>query len=390
MKSEYTAKFRMVDEMSAAMVRLGDTGVNAIVDVEKSSVRLDSALLNTSKSSAEAAASLSKLSSNSTGAVTPSRLLADAMSDQARKLEQAAEKARNKANIDAQAAAEAKRFHESLKSQLMTVDKVTDSMNDEVVQAQKTSESLEKVAQKSEKKAKKAEEAAAAARKNASATEASAQAEEKMYAASNKAANAEQKVADALNKSEREAKEYGEALQKASGESETLGNKAANAGELIQDAFATIGVVAALNKIKDGFVSAASAAIEFESAVTGVYKTVDGTEEQLAEISSDIKEMSLVIPSSTTEIAGVAESAGQLGIATENITDFTEVMINLGESTNLSSEQAASSLAKFSNITNMSADNYENLGSAIVALGNNFATTEADIVRLPLKQETAA
>lgn len=58
MKSEYTAKFRMVDEMSAAMVRLGDTGVNAIVDVEKSSVRLDSALLNTSKSSAEAAASL--------------------------------------------------------------------------------------------------------------------------------------------------------------------------------------------------------------------------------------------------------------------------------------------------------------------------------------------
>jgi TP901 family phage tail tape measure protein len=389
LKSEYTAKFRMVDEMSAAMVRLGDTGVNAIVDVEKSSVRLDSALLNTSKSSAEAAASLSKLSSNSTGAVTPSRLLADAMSDQARKLEQAAEKARNKANIDAQAAAEAKRFHESLKSQLMTVDKVTDSMNDEVVQAQKTSESLEKVAQKSEKKAKKAEEAAAAARKNASATEASAQAEEKMYAASNKAANAEQKVADALNKSEREAKEYGEALQKASGESETLGNKAANAGELIQDAFATIGVVAALNKIKDGFVSAASAAIEFESAVTGVYKTVDGTEEQLAEISSDIKEMSLVIPSSTTEIAGVAESAGQLGIATENITDFTEVMINLGESTNLSSEQAASSLAKFSNITNMSADNYENLGSAIVALGNNFATTEADIVEMSTRMASA-
>lgn len=389
MKSEYTAKFRMVDEMSAAMVRLGDTGVNAIVDVEKSSVRLDSALLNTSKSSAEAAASLSKLSGNSTGAVTPSRLLADAMSDQARKLEQAAEKARNKANIDAQAAAEAKRFHESLKSQLMTVDKVTDSMNDEVVQAQKTSESLEKVAQKSEKKAKKAEEAAVAARKNASATEASAQAEEKMYAASNKAANAEQKVADALNKSEREAKEYGEALQKASGESETLGNKAANAGELIQDAFATIGVVAALNKIKDGFVSAASAAIEFESAVTGVYKTVDGTEEQLAEISGDIKEMSLVIPSSTTEIAGVAESAGQLGIATENITDFTEVMINLGESTNLSSEQAASSLAKFANITNMSADNYENLGSTIVALGNNFATTEADIVEMSTRMASA-
>ena len=53
MKSEYTAKFRMVDEMSAAMVRLGDTGVNAIVDVEKSSVRLDSCLLYTSDAADE-------------------------------------------------------------------------------------------------------------------------------------------------------------------------------------------------------------------------------------------------------------------------------------------------------------------------------------------------
>lgn len=373
MKSEYTAKFRMVDEMSAAMVRLGDTGVNAIVDVEKSSVRLDSALLNTSKSSAEAAASLSKLSGNSTGAVTPSRLLADAMSDQARKLEQAAEKARNKANIDAQAAAEAKRFHESLKSQLMTVDKVTDSMNDEVVQAQKTSESLEKVAQKSEKKAKKAEEAAVAARKMLLPQKRPRKRKKKCMRLPTKPLMRSKRLRTRLTSLSARLKNTGEALQKASGESETLGNKAANAGELIQDAFATIGVVAALNKIKDGFVSAASAAIEFESAVTGVYKTVDGTEEQLAEISGDIKEMSLVIPSSTTEIAGVAESAGQLGIATENITDFTEVMINLGESTNLSSEQAASSLAKFSNITNMSADNYENLGSTIVALGNNFA-----------------
>lgn len=62
--------------------------------------------------------------------------------------------------------------------------------------------------------------------------------------------------------------------------------------------------------------------------------------------------------------------------------EFTRVMIDLGESTNLSSTEAASALAKFANITNMSAKNYSNLGSVIVALGNNFATTEADIVEM--------
>lgn len=65
--------------------------------------------------------------------------------------------------------------------------------------------------------------------------------------------------------------------------------------------------------------------------------------------------------------------------------NFTEVMVNLGESTNLSAEEAASALAKFANITGMSADDYERLGSVIVDLGNNFATTEADIVNMAMR-----
>lgn len=123
-------------------------------------------------------------------------------------------------------------------------------------------------------------------------------------------------------------------------------------------------------------------AIEFESAYTGVLKTVDGTPEQLQQIKDEILELSTVTPTAATEIAAVAESAGQLGIATENITDFSAVMIDLGESTNLSATQAASDLAKFANITKMEADKYSNLGSVIVDLGNNFATTESDIVEM--------
>lgn len=133
------------------------------------------------------------------------------------------------------------------------------------------------------------------------------------------------------------------------------------------------------------FVASAKSAIDFESAFAGVEKTVDGTTEQLENLKQGIRDMSKELPASTTEISAVAEAAGQLGIATDDIIDFTKVMIDLGESTNLSADEAASSLAKFANIMNTSADNYSRLGATIVDLGNNFATTEADIVEMSMR-----
>ena len=161
-------------------------------------------------------------------------------------------------------------------------------------------------------------------------------------------------------------KEYGEKVK-------TEGEKIEKAGKKIS-AF-SIATLAALT-------ASAKGAIEFEDAFTGVEKTVDATDEQLEELKVQIKQMSKEIPSTTTEISAVAEAAGQLGIKTEDIMSFTRVMIDLGNSTNLSADEAASALAKFANVTKMSASNYSNLGSVIVALGNNFATTEADIVSM--------
>lgn len=122
-------------------------------------------------------------------------------------------------------------------------------------------------------------------------------------------------------------------------------------------------------------------AINFESAFAGVRKTVDATEEEYQQLKDGILDMSQTdVSAAAEEIAAVAEAAGQLGIQKDNILDFSNVMIDLGESTNLSATDAASQLAKFANITDMDPANYQRLGSVIVDLGNNFATTEADIV----------
>ena len=134
--------------------------------------------------------------------------------------------------------------------------------------------------------------------------------------------------------------------------------------------------------IADAFAECAAASIEFESAMTGVFKTINGTDEQLRTIEQGIRDMSTELPSSASEIAAVAEAAGQLGVTTEGILDFTETMIDLGEATNLTADEAASSLAKFANVTGMLETDYSRLGSVVVALGNTMATTEADIVAM--------
>ena len=113
---------------------------------------------------------------------------------------------------------------------------------------------------------------------------------------------------------------------------------------------------------------------------------MDGTPQQFAQLSTSIREMAKEMPSSAVEIAHVAEAAGQLGVPIGAIKDFSKTMINLGVSTNLSSEEAASSIAKIGNIMQVSGKDLGtwsgHFGSAVVDLGNHFATTERDIVEM--------
>lgn len=207
--------------------------------------------------------------------------------------------------------------------------------------------------------------------------------------ASRDAENALDQQARAAENAADEVESFGEESEGAGEEARRFGTASVDSIQELSKALTAAGIAKAIHAIYEEFANAVGAAIEFESAVTGVYKTVDGSSEQLQQISRDIKDMSTVMPSSANDIAAVAEAAGQLGIATDDVTSFTEVMINLGEATNLSADEAASSLAKFTNITSMAATDYENLGSTVVALGNNFATTEADIVAMSTRLASA-
>lgn len=162
-----------------------------------------------------------------------------------------------------------------------------------------------------------------------------------------------------------------------------------------------------------------NAAIEYETAIAGVAKTTDGVvqttqqlldgledsfpelsqeqllekielipfSQRLTEVGHELEEafrsLSLEIPVPATELAKIGEIAGQLGISAENLVEFTRIVAALGVSTELSTEQAALSLGRLVAVFGVAEDEVNtfalNVGGALVALGNNLATTEGPI-----------
>lgn len=124
------------------------------------------------------------------------------------------------------------------------------------------------------------------------------------------------------------------------------------------------------------------ASVEWEQALAGVAKTTNMSGSELNKMGNEITNMSNKMPFAATEIAGVAEAAGQLGVKKKDITSFTKTMLNMGVATNLTAEEAATEFARFANAAKMPISDVDRLGSTVTALGNTTATTEAEIVEL--------
>lgn len=167
---------------------------------------------------------------------------------------------------------------------------------------------------------------------------------------------------------------FGNSLQNIGGKMTGLGNT--------MTAAVTAPIVAGVGAI-------VKSAVSWESAFAGVKKTNDEVVDSngnvvysYADLEKGLRGLTAQLPASHEEIAGVAEAAGQLGIKAQDVVSFTKTMIDMGESTNLSAEDAATAIAKIANITGLTSDEYQRFGSSVVALGNNFATTESDIVSM--------
>lgn len=138
----------------------------------------------------------------------------------------------------------------------------------------------------------------------------------------------------------------------------------------------------AIHNIGESLKRIVTTTIDWESAFTGVRRTVDATEQEFIQLEQSLIGMGSTVATPIDEIANIASLAGQMGISAGDISEFTRVMIMLGDTTNISADEAGDSLARLSNLLNLTTDDYERMGSALVDLGNNFPTTESEIAAM--------
>ncbi|MBP3410482.1 MAG: phage tail tape measure protein [Clostridia bacterium] len=134
------------------------------------------------------------------------------------------------------------------------------------------------------------------------------------------------------------------------------------------------------------------AATDYETAWTGVRKTVEMTDAQASKMYDTLLGISEVMPAENgfVQLAGTAQTAGQLGVAADELAGFTKAYTALETATNIQGEGGATDLARFLNLTEGTTRNIDRVGGVIVELGNNFATTESEILSMGTRMAATA
>ncbi len=134
-----------------------------------------------------------------------------------------------------------------------------------------------------------------------------------------------------------------------------------------------------------GLAVISKSAIDFEQAMAGVKKTVDGSPEQIKALSSEIQQLSIDLGLSSEAVADITAQGGQLGIPIEQLGKFTEMAGKMSVAFDMTAEEAAQASAKLANVFDIPIEQVESLGDAINTLGNNTAAKEREIVNAMLR-----
>lgn len=175
-----------------------------------------------------------------------------------------------------------------------------------------------------------------------------------------------------------DARKYEKAQEDIRRENKKTGDSAKAMNKVLKTSFLAMG-----SAVTAFGVVATKQFLKFETGVVSVAKTTNLAGKDLEEFKNEILDMSERIPVTTDRLLEIATAAGQLGIkGTQNLSKFTETIARLGASTNVAGEEAAISLARILNLTNENIDSAEAFGSALVALGNDLETSEAEILTM--------
>lgn len=122
-------------------------------------------------------------------------------------------------------------------------------------------------------------------------------------------------------------------------------------------------------------------AMDFETSMADVRKVVDfDTPQQFKQMGDDLLQMTHRIPMAGRELAQIAASGGQLGIARKDIANFTETVAKMSVAFDMAADQAGDSMAKLANVYKIPIAQIGRLGDAINHLSNNSPAKASDLV----------
>ena len=120
--------------------------------------------------------------------------------------------------------------------------------------------------------------------------------------------------------------------------------------------------------------------MQFESAFAGVKKVTSGTEEDFEKLEAEIRKTALEKPISADQLASIYQMGSQLGIAKDSLKDFSNSIIDLAKTSDLTEEAGATMIAQYANVTGLKPEEYRKFASTLSYLGSTTATTESTIM----------
>lgn len=127
-------------------------------------------------------------------------------------------------------------------------------------------------------------------------------------------------------------------------------------------------------------VGTAAVAIAWERDFANVARTSGEVGTELQGLRADFVDLAQTMPTAFADLTQIGTLGSQLGVAADDLAGFTQTVVRFSTATGISAQESAMAFGRLGNILDVSAENYERLGSSIAFAGLKAVATEAEIV----------